>query len=289
MYASNGSIIRGVVALVIPAILLAACAPMAPAPQSGLQRMYAIYCGEAQVPDVSPWAPGVAPGTAMLFSDNCYLIVHAKGYMLWDSGFADALADKPDGMLGNRGMVMKRARTLAAQLAEIGVAPADVKYIAFSHTHSDHVGNANLFTAATLYIQQPEYDAAFGPDAAKFGFVAANYDKLRSSPTVKLNGDYDVFGDGSVTIVSTPGHTPGHQSLLVRLPKTGAVVLSGDFVHFRDNFDKRRAPSFNFNQEQSLQSIDKVAALLKAERGQLWINHDSAQSATIPHAPQYVE
>ena len=251
--------------------------------------MYVLYCGEAQVPDVSPWAPGTAPGTAMLFSDNCYLIKHARGYMLWDSGFSDTLADNPDGMQGARGMIMKRKQTLAAQLAAIGVAPSDVKYLAFSHTHADHVGNANLFTAATLYIQQAEYDAAFGPEPAKFGFVPANYDKLRASPMVKLTGDHDIFGDGSVTIVSTPGHTPGHQPLLVRLPTTGAVVLSGDFVHFRANFEARRVPSFNFNQEQSLQSIDKVAALLKAERRQLWINHDSAQSATIPHAPQYVE
>jgi glyoxylase-like metal-dependent hydrolase (beta-lactamase superfamily II) len=275
--------------LLILAAVAAGCAQVSPAPKSGIERMYVLYCGEVQVPDISPWAPGTAPGTAMLFSDNCYLIKHAKGYLLWDSGLADTLADNPDGMQGPRGMIMKRKQTLAAQLVAIGVAPSDVKYLAFSHTHSDHVGNANLFTAATLYIQQAEYDAAFGPEPAKFGFVAANYDKLRASPMVKLTGDHDVFGDGSATILSTPGHTPGHQSLLVRLPTTGAVVLSGDLVHFRDNFEARRVPSFNFNQEQSLQSIDKIAALLKAERGQLWINHDSAQSATIPHAPQYVQ
>ena len=274
---------------ILLAAVAAGCAQVPPAAKSGVERMYVLYCGETQVPDVSPWAPGTAPGTAMLFSVNCYLIKHAKGYMRWDSGFSDTLAENPDGMQGARGMVMKRKQTLAAQLAQIGVAPSDVKYLAFSHTHPDHVGNANLFTAATLYIQQAEYDAAFGPEPAKFGFVPANYDKLRASPMVKLTGDHDIFGDGSVTIVSTPGHTPGHQSLLVRLPTTGAVVLSGDFVHFRANFEARRAPSFNFNQEQSLQSIDKVAALLKAERGQLWINHDSAQSATIPHAPQYVQ
>jgi N-acyl homoserine lactone hydrolase len=154
----------------------------------------------------------------MLFSVNCYLIKHAKGYLLWDSGFSDTLADNPDGMQSARGMVMKRKQTLAAQLAQIGVAPSDVKYLAFSHTHADHVGNANLFTSATLYVQQAEYDAAFGPEPAKFGFVAANYDKLRASPMVKLTGDHDIFGDGSVTIVSTPGHTPGHRSLLVRRP-----------------------------------------------------------------------
>ena|SRR5438128_2087883 len=80
-------------------VLLAAaatgCAQVSPAPKSGIERMYVLYCGEAQVPEVSPWAPGTAPGTAMLFSDNCYLIKHAKGYMLWDSGLTDTLADKP--------------------------------------------------------------------------------------------------------------------------------------------------------------------------------------------------
>ncbi|MDQ2963011.1 MAG: hypothetical protein M3R31_07625, partial [Pseudomonadota bacterium] len=68
------------------AVVVAGCTPLPPAPQSGIERMYVLYCGEAQVPDISPWAPGTAPGTAMLFSDNCYLIKHAKGYMLWDSG-----------------------------------------------------------------------------------------------------------------------------------------------------------------------------------------------------------
>ena len=288
MHASIAAIAQRV-SLLLASALFGACAPMPSAPQSGLERVYVLYCGEAQIPDISPWAPGTPPGTAMLFSDNCYLIKHARGYMLWDSGFADSLADKPDGMQGNRGMVMKRKQTLAAQLAELGVAPTDVKFLAFSHTHSDHVGNANMFTAATLYMQQAEYDAAFGPEPSKFGFVASNYDKLRASPVVKLTGDYDVFGDGSVTILSTPGHTPGHQSLLLRLPKVGPVVLSGDLVHFRANFDARRVPSFNFNQEQSLQSIDKVAAILKSEHAQLWINHDSAQTATIAHAPQYLQ
>src|SRR5438552_16710680 len=181
-------------------------------------------------------------------------------------------------MQGPRGMVMNRKQTLAAQLAAIGVAPGDVKYLAFSHTHSDHVGNANLFTAATLYIQQAEYDAAFGPEPAKFGFVPANYDKLHASPMVKLTGDHDIFGDGSVTIVSTPGHTPGHQSLLVRLPQTGFVLLSGDAVHFQDNWTHRRVPSMNVNREQTLASLQRIAALLEERKAQLWINHDKAQS-----------
>ena len=179
-------------------------------------------------------------------------------------------------------------KTLASQLQALGIAPTDMTDIAFSHFHSDHVGNANLFTSATLYIQQPEYDAAFGSDPSKFGFNPALYEKLKANPTIKLSGDRDVFGDGSVMILSTPGHTPGHQSLLVRLPERGPVILSGDMVHFQDNWAHKRVPARNFDQEQSVKSMERVAALMTAEHAELWINHDKAQSASIPKAPEAV-
>ncbi|MFN0317522.1 MAG: hypothetical protein ACKVQA_21060 [Burkholderiales bacterium] len=98
-----------------------------------------------------------------------------------------------------------------------------------------------------------------------------------------------VFGDGSVVILSTPGHTPGHQSLLVRLAKRGAVVLSGDMVHFGENWKHRRVPARNFNPAQTLESMAKVAAVLAAEKAQLWINHDKTQSDAIAKAPEAVE
>ena len=158
-----------------------------------------------------------------------------------------------------------------------------------AHFHGDHVGNANLFTGATLYIQQAEYDAAFGSEPAKFNFNPALYEKLRATPIVRLQGDHDVFGDGSVVIYSTPGHTPGHQSLLVRMPKTGPVLLSGDAVHFRENWENRRVPARNFSKEQSLASMEKLAAILDREHATLWINHDKPQTDTLPHAPDFVE
>jgi N-acyl homoserine lactone hydrolase len=269
--------------------LLAACGSMSAPSQGTAQRLYALYCGEAHIPDVSPWSPGFNAGKPAVFSDNCYLIQHGKDWMLWDSGYPDSLAATPAGIVGARNSLAQRKQTLASQLAEIGVAPSQITVLAFSHSHGDHVGNGNLFTDATLYIQQAEYDAAFGPEPGKYGMVPATYDKLRASKTVKLNGDFDVFGDGSVKIISTPGHTPGHQSLLVHLPKTGAVVLSGDVAHFQENFDNRRVPGFNFNIEQSKASLDKVDALVKAEHAQLWINHDSAQSATVRHAPAFYD
>ena len=195
--------------------------------------MYVFACGEACVPDVSPWSPGVNVGKSTTFSDNCYLIVHGKDLMMWDSGYPDAMINSPDGVVGPRSTAYVK-KTLTSQLAELGIKPAQITRVAFSHIHGDHVGNANLFANAIVYIQQPEFDAAFGVEPSKFGFVPATYEQLRTNPIVKLNGDYDVFGDGSVTILSTPRHTPGHQSLLVRLPKTGAVVLSGDVAHFKE-------------------------------------------------------
>jgi glyoxylase-like metal-dependent hydrolase (beta-lactamase superfamily II) len=249
--------------------------------------MYVFDCGEAQIPDVSPWSPGVNVGKPAVFSNNCYLIAHGNDLMLWDSGYSDLIAVMAGGMVGPRSTAVVK-KTLAAQMAELNIKPEQITRIAFSHTHMDHVGNANMFASATLYIQQAEYDAAFGADPAKFGFVATSYDKLRASPSVKLSGDYDIFGDGSVLILSTPGHTPGHQSLLVRLPKTGVVVLTGDAAHFKENFDNRRVPAFNFNKEQTVQSMDKLARIAAAEHAQLWFNHDRAQSSGIPHSPQFL-
>lgn len=256
----------------------------------GVQRLYVLNCGESETKDVSMWSPGVDVGKPREFSDSCYLIRHAKGLLLWESGVSDTIAAMPDGLtVGNGLLTLHVRKTLRSQLQELGIAPADITVLGFSHFHGDHVGNANLFTSAKLYIQQPEYDAAFGPDAAKSGFNPAFYNKLRDSTMVKLDGDHDIFGDGSIVIYSTPGHTPGHQSLLVRLPKTGPVLLSGDAVHFSENWENRRVPARNFSQEQSLASMEKLAAILEREHATLWINHDKQQTDTLPHAPDFVE
>jgi len=277
-------------ALLLGTLLLAACAGGGASRTATVDRMYVFECGVNRTNDLSRWSPGAHMGEAAAFSDNCYLIRHGNDLMLWDSGLSDAIAGMPNGQSSANGAINARvSKTLASQFAELGIAPAQVTHLAFSHSHSDHVGNANYFTGATLYIQEAEYNAAFGPDATKLGFNPALYDKLRERPVKKLNGDYDVFGDGSVTIIATPGHTPGHQSLLVRLPKTGAVLLSGDMVHFRENWDERRVPSANYDKEASARSMQKAAAVLAANQAQLWINHDMAQSATIPKAPRYVE
>ena len=271
-------------------LLLAACATPTQETGGGLDRMYVINCGENHVKDVSRWTPGVNVGKAHVFANHCYLIKHAKGWMLWDTGNADRLAAMPDGMsVAGGAITVFMKKPLAESLKELGVAPGDIKHFAMSHAHGDHSGNANLFTAATLYVQRAEYAAMFGPDAQKFGFVAANYDKLRANPAMIIDGDYDVFGDGSVTIKAAPGHTPGHQVLVVRLPKTGPVMLSGDMVHLQHSWNYRVAPSFNFNIPQSMATIDEMKAYAQRTGTQLWINHDREQMARIPKAPLFIQ
>jgi len=208
--------------LVAAAIVLAVCTAGA---QSGaIDRLYVMDCGHNAALDQSRWSPGVNVGKPIEFSDNCYLIRHGADWLLWDTGFPDSIAEKPVTMAVG---TASRAKTLAAQLTEIGVKPEDIAFVAVSHTHGDHVGNVDMFPSSTLLIQKAEVDFAFAPsNPPPF---------RRERPMRMLEGDLDVFGDGSVTILSTPGHTPGHQSLLVHLPKTGWVVLSGDAAHFRDN------------------------------------------------------
>jgi glyoxylase-like metal-dependent hydrolase (beta-lactamase superfamily II) len=271
--------------------LLGACAHTPDRMSGGVQRMYVFNCGDSTVKDISRWTPGANAGKPGAFSANCYLIRHANGLMLWDSGINDAVAAMPGGFQRNPlAPSYVLAKPFREQLAAIGVSPDSVTHIAFSHTHGDHVGNANLFTRGTLYIQQAEYDAAFGPEAVKrYNFETVNYDKLRTSKMVKLTGDHDVFGDGSVVILATPGHTPGHQSLLVRLPKRGPVILSGDMVHLQENWTSKRVPSFNYDRDESARSMEKVARVMKETGAELWINHDKAQSDRIPKAPAFIE
>lgn len=275
------------------AALLAACAPAsaAPSPQppATVDRMIVLDCGAASAPDLSQWTPGSNAGRPVTFSDNCYLIRHHADWLIWDTGVDDDYARLPRGKVVAHHVRGTVRRTLAAQLAEVGIKPADVTLIAFSHGHFDHVGNSRLFPRAKWLVQRRERDAMFGPDPARYGFVPTLYATMRDNPTEILDGDRDVFGDGSVRIVATPGHTPGHQSLLVRLPRTGPVILTGDAAHSLDSFAQRRVPSFNADAEETRSSIDRLRALASIEGAQLWVNHDRVQSDAIGRGPRVVE
>lgn len=137
-----------------------------------------------------------------------------------------------------------------------------------------------MFPQATLHVQKAEYDWPGANNEPRF---------KPSHPVELLAGDKDVFDDGSITFLSAPGHTPGHQSLMVRLPKTGVVVLSGDAAYFRDNYDNSRVPVTNFSKEQSLASMQKIADTISQEKAQFWINHDKAQRDTQKMSPEFYD
>jgi glyoxylase-like metal-dependent hydrolase (beta-lactamase superfamily II) len=256
---------------------------MSPTPPrtSGVQRLHILNCGEGVAGDISRWSPGVNVGKSMEFSDNCYLIRHAQEWLLWDTGVPDSVANLPDGLRPTdpRATHWRRPRTLAAQLQELGVSAADIHYVGLSHSHPDHTGNLALFPSATLLVQKAEYD---WPQASGPRFPPEL--KVR-----KLEGDHDVFGDGTVIVLATPGHTPGHQSLLVKLPHTGAVLLSGDAVHFRDNWEARRVPDINFDKAQTSASMQRLAEVMAKEQAVLWINHDKAQRDTLKMSPGFYD
>jgi N-acyl homoserine lactone hydrolase len=243
-----------------------------------VDRLYVMDCGHNVANDKSRWTPGVDVGKPLELADNCYLIKHGNDWLLWDTGYPDAIADKP--LVSQMGTAT-RPKKLADQLAEVGVKPDDIKYVAVSHTHGDHIGNVDLFPKSTLLIQKAEIDFAFAEGKTP------PFKKDR--PTQALAGDLDVFGDGSVTIISAPGHTPGHQCLMVRLPKTGYVILSGDLAHFKDNWDARRVPGMNTSADQTTASFKRIEALMVEKKAAFWINHDKPSSLAQKRSPQFYD
>jgi N-acyl homoserine lactone hydrolase len=251
--------------------------PAAPPAKPGLERLYVLYCGDIALDDASSFTPGASGPGAL--SVTCYLVKHGQDWLLWDTGLPDALVAKPEGQRSNAGLWTSK-QTLVGQLAELGLKPADIHYLAMSHSHPDHVGNLGLFAQSTLVVQKAEYDWPLPDGSPRFD---------PKQPVIKVDGDRDLFGDGSVVLISTPGHSPGHQCLLLKLPKTGAVLLSGDAVHTRANWDSHRVPERNFNVAQSLASLDRMAAVLKESKAQLWIGHEVKEVATHKYAPGYYE
>jgi glyoxylase-like metal-dependent hydrolase (beta-lactamase superfamily II) len=246
--------------------------------QGTAERLYVIECGYGDTADLSRWSPGVNVGRKQGFVTNCYLVRHAQGYLLWELGVGDAVAKMPEGRPGAINWRLKR--TLASQLDEIGVRSADIKFIAASHTHGDHIGNVNLFPQSMLLAQKEEYRWPLPKGGPRFN---------PAHPVTEIGGDHDVFGDGAAVLLATPGHTPGHQSILLRLKNTGPILITGDAAHFRENWEFRRVPGFNVNRDQTLASMERIAAILSATKAQLWIHHDKAQSDAQKKSPAYYD
>lgn len=259
----------------------------APAISHANVRLYVFDCGVIDMEDISQFSLSNDESPVRQLFVPCYLIEHDDQLMIWDAGLPDAIAGQGSIEQG-AGMSMTLDRSLIDQLAELDIDPADIDLIAFSHMHFDHVGAGNHFTNAKLLIQDTEYTAAFEEPDNPY-FQPDLYMGLRDNEREILSGEYDVFGDGSVTIVSAPGHTPGHQVILLQLENLGPLVLSGDLYHFAESRALRRAPEFNVDAEQTFESMDKIEALIEAEGATLWIEHEMALAKTLKRAPAYYD
>jgi N-acyl homoserine lactone hydrolase len=258
----------------------------APAPKS--LRLYVFDCGNLNPTDTSPYQLTKEELATTLMSVPCFLVAHPKGTMIWDTGAVPDSSFKPGG-----GPAMLRYATstkpLTARLAEVGYAPADIEYLALSHFHWDHVGNANVFASATWLVTKAERDIMFsGPPTTRT--EPQNFSALKNSKTVFITTDeYDVFGDKTVVIKSAPGHSPGHQVLFLKLAKTGPIVLSGDLYHYPEERKLNKIPTTEFNAAQTIASRAEIEAYLKKTGAQLWIQHDYTANAKLKKAPQFYE
>jgi N-acyl homoserine lactone hydrolase len=222
------------------------------------------------------------------FVNIAYLIVHPRGTLMFDAGAVPDSHFKGDGTPVVEGVVTA-TKPILPQLKEAGYEPRDITYFALSHYHSDHTGNANEFANATWIVQKAERDYMLG-DSPQGIIQLATYDALRNAKTVVLdNEDFDVFGDGSVVVMATPGHTQGHQVVAVKLANRGSVVLAGDLYHYPEERTTGRIPTFEFAPEQSKVSRARIEKYVEDNDAELWIEHDVATHAALPKSPAYID
>jgi N-acyl homoserine lactone hydrolase len=257
-------------------------------PTVGIDRLYVLDCGHGVAPDQGRFSPGFNDGKPAAFGDNCYLIRHAKGYFLWGTGIPDRFLTLPAGVASYGGRPNWVAtRGLAKQLEQIGVKPSEIRYVGIANSHIDHVGNLDLFPAAKVLLQKSEL--TFWRSRPVAEGMPQDQQLKDGLDFMEIDGDQDVFGDGSMMLIAHPSVTPGDQSLLVKLPKTGPILLSGDLIHFQYHWDHRVVPGNVADKEMGARSIKRLAEVVAQHGAQLWIQHDKAQSDSRKFAPDFYD
>jgi N-acyl homoserine lactone hydrolase len=260
-------------------------------------RLYVFDCGMLTISTEGVTRYHVTPaevGEARM-PVPCFLVAHPKGTLMWDVGvIPDETVEKQAATGGARYDVNSTAaalvkRTLRSQLAAIGYSPADITYVAISHAHKDHSANLNQFASSTWLTRPAEREFMWKPgnERVEPSFYAA-LDRSKSIALVK--DEHDVFGDGTVIIKAAPGHTPGHQVLVLRLASTGRVMLGGDLYHYPPERTLRRSPPDNeFNVPQSAASRTMIEEYLTKTKTTIWIQHDFATIEKLKKSPAYYD
>lgn len=275
-----------VVLLALASVVLAA----EPAPPPVPVSLWRLDCGAIQESDLNNFSDIDAyTGQSRHLTVSCYLIKHGDTYMLWDTGFPDEDLGLP--LEGPRSTGETVARLLPDELADIGVKPEQIAIVGVSHYHLDHTGQAHHFPQARLLIGKGDVVAlrSGSEPFAKEHAKPLEHWLHGGGKLEEVDGDKDVFKDKSVVMLSLPGHTPGHHGLLVRLAGKGAVLLSGDVAHFRENYENNGVPKFNVDRAQSLASIDRFKGLAKNLHATVVIQHETGDIGKLPAFPAFAK
>lgn len=259
---------------------------IAPLPKVMSTRVYVLDCGQLiyNHPESYNLTRDEVADTNMPVT--CYLVINPKGILLFDTGLSEKLIGRPvyENSIDGYGQIV--TKTLRGQLLDIGVTPQDINFIAISHSHFDHVGNVNDFSSSTWLTNKAEFDFMFKtqPRAADFDEFSA----LEHSKKTVYEGDYDVFGDGNVVLKQTPGHTPGHQSLYLKLKNSGGVVISGDLYHYDEERTKNQMPTKELK-SGTPESRKAMEDFLKQTNSKLWIGHSTSFVRDVMKSPAWYE
>ena len=220
-----------------------------------------------------------------------FLVEHERGLLLFDTGLAPESADATEAVYGPMAaaarITLTEEQRVDRQLAKIGFSPSDVTHVVVSHAHWDHVGGLHLFAQAQVFAGVGEVPHAYWPNSPAYSaaYRLADLDGARGFAWHTLTGDHDVFGDGSVLLLLTPGHTPGHLSMLVRLPD-GPLLLTGDATHLRAGWERMLPMGFDYSTDRAVASLQRLARLADATGARVWINHDPDDWAAFGGAGQ---
>jgi N-acyl homoserine lactone hydrolase len=237
-------------------------------------------CGKTTtLNDVSRFSDVMAfKGLNIQLTFSCYLVKHGNDYLVWDTGNPAATGSNPPANAPKASLV--------EQLAQLHLKPEQITFVGISHYHGDHVGQVASFPQATLLIGKGDWEVLNQP-APGPGVNSANFAHWISGggKVEPVQGDKDVFGDGSVIMLTTPGHTPGHHSLLVKLKDKGDVLITGDLAHFRENYDSNGVPTFNTSRAETLASLDRFKQLASNLHATVIIQHDARDIDKLPAFP----
>ena len=244
------------------------------APQATADALWRLECGsgfndQRRFSDTFAYSNPKVP-----FAFSCYVIQHGADYMVWDTGYLPGSVPNATN------------KPLTDLLSQINVKPDQVKFVGISHFHADHTGQLAPFANATLLIGKGDWDGINANPPMGGANVNGFKEWMGTGRKVEpLTADKDVFGDGSVTVFRTPGHTPGHSALLVRLKDKGPVILLGDAAHFQENYDSDGVPSFNYDRAQTIASLERIKQMAKNLKATVIIQHDPRDIGKLPAFP----